>query len=208
MFKLVYFSAASILIPLLTLVSSKFKIQKIISPLAYLVVLGAIVEFITFSMKNNLYVMNMYLILSILIIGLLFYKLLESILLKKIIFFSSTALFLFSLYNVFFIQRFHTMNSYTLIIQVVLVVFFGCSLLYKCFSKIGQTKTFLFNSEVLIAVGFIVYYGGNFFTFAYSFKILSYNNDFTIRMWHLHSVLNILFNTIVARVIYLSRIGI
>lgn len=207
-FKLAHFSSASILMPLLTLTFCKFRIQKSISPLAYLVVIGAVVEFVTFKMNNNLHFMNAYLILSILIIGLLFYKLFESKLLKRITLFSSISLCLFSLYNFFYMQGIHTMNSYTLIIQVLLVVFFSCSLLYACFSKIGQTKSFLFNPEILIAVGFLVYYGGNFFTFAYSFKILSYDHDFTFKLWNLHSLLNILFNIIVARVLYISRITI
>lgn len=157
---------------------------------------------------NNLFLMNIYTVLNYVLCSILFRQLFSEKRMKNLVIYTTIFFSCFAVFNLIFIQGFYFMNSYTLMINSILMVLYSILLFFEMFTNRSAEWDVLKSIEFWIGSGFLIYYGGNFFTFAYSFEYLTWNSNIKFNIWNLHSVLRIVFNVLLSQIVWLSRIRI
>lgn len=185
-----------------------FRIERKFAILIYIVILSLIVELLSYFLKNNLFLMNTYTVLNYVLCSILFGVLFTEKLMKRLVVYIAIFFTAYAVFNLIYIQGLYFMNSYTLMLNSVLMVLFSILLFFDMFRNKSTEWDVLRSPEFWIGSGFLIYFGGNFFTFAYSFEFLTWNSNIKFNIWNLHSVLRIVFNIILSLIVWLSRIRI
>lgn len=143
---------------------------------------------------NNLYYINIYNIIDMILVGWFYIFLFKNKVLKLITIALLISILFFSIFNITIIQGFYNINSYFLVSKAFIIIMLSVSLLIELLSNLDIDKSIIGKPEFWVASGFLIYYGGNFFVFAYSYEIFVFNAEFHFNVWHIHSILNIILS--------------
>lgn len=175
-------------------------------PLFLIIILSAIAETICLTIKgNNLHIINIYNIADVGLIGWLYLKQFRNKFLTRSFVILLALILFFSIINIMYIQGYFEINSYFLVSKSLFIIMLSVSLLTELLSNLDNDYSIFKVPEFWIASGYLIYNGGNFFVFAYSYEIFVFNAEFPFNVWHIHSILNIILSLHLSKAILINQ---
>jgi hypothetical protein len=194
-----YLSTISTIATILTLIVALLKNKTLMKEMRVLflyVFLSSVIDAVIFSLAkfkmHNLFLMNGFILVQLILLGFYYRKVFEtrkssSIIIVVLICFCGLYIWESTL-----LDRKEGLYIYSLAIESIVLMCFSLVCFYWLIKKVEyesifQNPVFWVNSSVLI------YFSGNLFLFIFSNYILQQPDN---RIWIFHSILNILFNTL------------
>ena len=176
--------------------------------LFFLVVIGGIVENIyakAASMSITSLTLNLYTIVETLLIALIYHKLSYSQLWKKLIIILTAIFCLYFFLNWFFFQGKNELNSISMGLECILMIILSAGMFHQLIINV-PSNSFIQSEEFWFNFSVFMYFSLNIFIFLFSNSLFQENapNFFGIRLWHIHSIANILFNSSFAVALWLA----
>ncbi len=174
-----------IFIPIVVLIFNYKYLTKSLKIILYLLAIGFLfnsIEIILASFKiRNVPLFHLYTVIEFVLISLYFYFLTKRDFFKKIIRIFLVIFFVVVVLNKIFLETIDKLDNYTLTIESIFLLILSSIYLteYLTDNLIVKIRDYKF----LLAIGFMIYFGGNLFVFALS-------NEFDI--WLIHNILLLL----------------
>jgi hypothetical protein len=187
-----------IFIPLVVLIFNYKYLTKSLKIILYLLAIGFLfnsIEIILASFKiRNVPLFHLYTVIEFVLISLYFYFLTKRDFFKKIIRIFLVIFFVVVVLNKIFLETIDKLDNYTLTIESIFLLILSSIYLTEYLSDNLIVK--IRDYKFLLAIGFMIYFGGNLFVFALS-------NEFDI--WLVHNILLLLLWSIYTLAIIWQR---
>jgi hypothetical protein len=139
--------------------------------------------------NSNIWVYNIYIVPEYLFYIFFFYSYLKKSIAKRIVILSSVGYALFAFANIFWIQKMYTLNSYTIIIGNLLVVFLALNYFNQSLSNKRLTKE---TSQPLfwISVASLIFFSGSLPYFIFMDYLVKNNIAMAVALFYILLILN------------------
>jgi hypothetical protein len=139
---------------------------------------------------NNMFLFHLHSYVEVGLISLIYYSLSDQRTWKRAILVTFSLFVLVSVLNLWFFDELTNFNSVQRYVEVVIVYSMLSAFLLKAVYE-PKNKPFLQNPAILLTFGFMIYFLGTLFLFAFGKEILSGNDG---KYWVIHGIFNIFLN--------------
>jgi hypothetical protein len=201
-------STFSVLVPLfLALVTIRFHHREV-KFLAYLIYTSCLVElcvvYLGYQKVNNLPLLNILTMAEFTLLSLIYYHLFQEELLKRFIKISIHVFIAFTFLFSTFVKGWYEFSDVPRAIESLILVIF--SLMY--FRKLlTDLNVFYIEREPAfwVSTAVLFYFSGTLFMYIFSSYLALQHTDVMKQVWHIQSMLNIIFNLLLAVGMWYSR---
>lgn len=160
------------------------------------VLVAAFVEILssTFTKLNikNLYLINLFTVVECTMLSLFYLKIFTTKKYSIIIYVLLFCFYSIFVYDFIFLHNFNRMNIFSIIVESFILIGFSLLYFYELAKKM-EYVSILSNPLFWVNSSILIYFSGNLFLFIFSNYILNHSYN---RLWNIHSVLNIIYNTL------------
>jgi hypothetical protein len=200
-------SAASILLPTILILFSKNKsapYQVLRVYIAITIIVEGVSRYMADKKMNNLPLFHLNSILELACLSMMFYYLVNSPLIKKSIVGIILGFATFAIVNALFFQDIYTFNSYPRIAVCLLLIIYCIIFFIQTLNELTVVRLETYGI-FWIVLGTLIYFAGNMFLFTFFEYLLRVSKEYGFQLWNIHSILNIIFNSLLALGIWLDR---
>lgn len=188
------------LLPLIVMLVHKNKVSKEVFILFGYFIASIIVfgysNYLADRNKNNYFLYHIFSIIELSFILCYFKIVLRTKLIRFLVTTILLFFYLFSIFNILFLEKINSLNSNTLSIEFFLMIIF-CFIYYYKFSKTDKILFFQKEPNFWIVTGFFIYFSSTILIFSfYKYAAKNYK-AFTINFWALQEIMYLVKNLVI-----------
>jgi hypothetical protein len=144
------------------------------------------------NVQPNMHIANMYVVLEMVILTFIYRDNLKDILSHKVIETTLLVFSIFAVWNMYNIQGFYEINSYSRTLESVLMIIFSLMYFYKIMQKL-ESDNLVKEPMFWLNAGVLLYFSANVFIFVFSSFVSKYSKDLNVIIWAIHAVFYAIF---------------